>query len=109
MPPALARLHKAKPLTTVGLVYKNSPAKRAGLQQGDKVMAWGLLQNTDKLHERFGFQPNYGNDSSDPLLVACKFESVRRPRQTVCRAVPGSPVLGHTAPLTKGTEVATRL
>lgn len=71
------RLHKALSLATVGLVYKNSPAQSAGLMQGDRIVAWGMLQKGCGLHERFGFQPNYGSDSSEQFLTSCRFESVR--------------------------------
>eukprot|EP00966_Prymnesium_polylepis_P093634 2166900-Prymnesium_polylepis.1 len=86
------RLHKAKPLTTVGLVYKNSPAKRAGLQQGDAVLAWGMLQHGCPLSQRFGFQPEYGNDSMDPFLLACKFDTVLASISPVVRASIGKPI-----------------
>ncbi|KAL1507230.1 hypothetical protein AB1Y20_008079 [Prymnesium parvum] len=86
------RLHKAEPLATVGLVYKNSPAKRAGLLQGDKVMAWGMLQTGCNLHNRFGFQPDYGNDPSDPFLRACKFENVLQSISPVVRSSISQPI-----------------
>ena len=76
----------------MGLVYKHSPAKRAGLQEGDRILAFGMLQAGCSLAERFGFQPDYKGDSSDAFLAMCRFESVLGSISPVVKASVGRPI-----------------
>ena len=71
-------LRRAQKMCDVGIVYKSSPAKGAGLCKGDAVLAFGPLQRFGSLNERFGFQPDFQGDreGSEALRAQCIHLSV---------------------------------
>ena len=90
-------LRDAQPCCTVGIVYKNSPACRAGLQKGDVVLQFGMLRKGRTLLQRFGFQPDFEGIGmpagvGDAFLGGCKFESVKDSVAPMVRALVGMPI-----------------
>lgn len=58
--------------------YKNSPAAKAGLQKGDVILQWAMLQKGRTQIQRFGFQPAMQDGIGEAFLMSCKFEGVQQ-------------------------------
>ena len=80
---------------TVGIVYKNSPAAAAGLQKGDVVLQWGMMQKGRSLAQRFGFQPDLqagGSGHGDALIASTRYVDVPSSVSPIVRAFVGMPI-----------------
>jgi len=84
-------LHGATQLCLVGTVYKNSPASRAGLFPGDRLMSFGPLQGNQGLAHRFGFQMDYQQSelASAAAVSSFAFSSVSASISPMVRACLG--------------------
>ena len=85
------QLVDASPCCHVGLVYKNSPAARAGLVKGDAVLQWGMLQKGRSLAQRFGFQPSMQEGLGEAFLAGCAFKDVASSISPLVRTFVGMP------------------
>ena len=81
----------SEPCCRVGIVYKNSPAARAGLQKGDEVLQWGMLQKNRPLAKRFGFQPSVQDGIGEAFLAGCQYIDVSSSISPLVRAFLGMP------------------
>ena len=74
-----------------GLVYKNSPASRAGLLKGDQILQWAMFQKNRPLSQRFGFQPSMQDGLGEAFLAGCQYQDVQGSISPLVRTFIGMP------------------
>ena len=84
-------LDGAKPCCNVGMVYKNSPAAKAGLVKGDAILQWVMLQKGRTLAQRFGFQPSMQDGLGEAFLAGCEYMDVATSISPLVRQTIGMP------------------
>ena len=84
-------LVEAKPCCTVGMVYKNSPAAKAGLLKGDVVLQWVMFQKGRTLMQRFGFQPSMQDGFGEAFFASCEYLDVAKSISPLVRVSIGMP------------------
>jgi len=85
-------LEGAQPCCGLHLVYKNSPAARAGMLKGDVVLQWGMLQKGRSLSQRFGFQPEVQGPYGEAFLATTQYVDVNTSVAPVVRMFIGMPI-----------------